>query len=292
MLPHWYKASDLSLKDRAVSMMCKTVHGAIEYLIRGAGFYRRGYQNALNLLVRHETLNFHNLSSKFDGLRILFLSDLHIGGMKELPDILIEKLSGLEADICLLGGDYRFNFLHPTRPFLAELRRIVKKIQVPLGIYGVLGNHDDLDIVPTIEDIGMRILLNDSVSKRSGEDVINLVGVDEPFYFKRHDMKKAFNAIPRDKFTICLTHSPDLYHEAEAHGAHLYLCGHTHHGQVRIPVVGPLVTLTTAPRKFATGIWQYKNMQGLTGPGIGAAQPPIRFRCPPAVIVLTLRRKL
>jgi predicted MPP superfamily phosphohydrolase len=115
--------------------------------------------------------------------------------------------------------------------------------------------------------------------------------VDEIFYSRRHDLKKAFEAVPKGAFSLFLGHSPDIYAEVEAYGAHLYLCGHTHQGQIRFPWIGPVFTNTVAPRKFSDGYWQFKNLIGYTGAGVGSGVHLVRFLCPPEIAVITLRRK-
>ncbi len=261
----------------------------LKFILRVFRLYKQGYQNTLDLKISHKEIEFDTLPESFHGMRILFLSDLHIGKVKEFPDAIIEKIKDIEIDLCLFGGDYRYCcFTHPRLPFLEELGRIISNIRAPMGIYGVLGNHDDIARVSDIEGLGLQLLLNTSVPIERDSDKIYLVGVDEPFYYRRHDTEKAFHSVPESAFALCLTHAPDIFREVEKHKPDLYLCGHTHHGQIRFPWLGPVVTGTTAPRKFADGLWQYKEMRGYTGPGVGSGNPSVRFLCPPEIVVLTL----
>lgn len=262
----------------------------LTHLLKISGLYEMGYRNALDLRVQYKVLNFPALPENFHDFRILFMTDLHIGGAKELPDIIVENIKNIKVDICLFGGDYKFcGYTYPTRPFLAELEKIISNIQAPMGIYGVMGNHDDFKATADIENAGLRLLLNESVSLEKKGQRIYLVGVDEPFYHRRHDTAKAFHGISTKAFTICLIHAPEIYQDVENHGADLYLCGHTHHGQIRFPWIGPIVTGSAAPRSFSEGLWQYKNMLGYTSSGVGSGRPSIRFRCPPEITVFTLK---
>lgn len=269
--------------------MIKVNEFLLIYFLKAVGLYERGYRNALSLNVRHEDLSFPNLPDNFHNLRILFMSDLHIGGMEELPDIIVEKIRNIEVDLCLLGGDYRFCFAYPDVPFLDGLEKIISSVRAPMGIYGVMGNHDDPDSIPAIERLGLQMLLNTSVPLERGGQTIHLVGVNDPYFYRTHDVKKAFQRVPKEAFSLCVSHTPDVYEEAEERGADLYLCGHTHHGQIRFPWLGALFTLSSAPRNFAEGLWKHKNMTGYTGPGAGASAPTVRFLCPPEIHVFTLK---
>jgi hypothetical protein len=86
-----------------------------------------------------------------------------------------------------------------------------------------------------------------------------------------------------------MCHSPDVYKDAEESGADMYLCGHTHQGQIRFPWLGALLYFSSAPREFCLGLWKHGNMTGYTSPGAGASDPTVRFRCPPEIHVFTLK---
>jgi hypothetical protein len=177
------------------------INGLLRQFLKAVGLYDRGYRNSLSLGVRRQDLTLQNLPENFHNLRILFMSDLHLGGMKELPDIIVERIRDIEVDICLLGGDYRFSFTYPDIPFLDGLKKVLSKIHAPLGIYGVMGNHDDRNAIPAIERLGLRLLLNKSVALERGGQTIHLVGVDESTFYRKHDLKKAFQDVP---FSRCL----------------------------------------------------------------------------------------
>jgi len=291
-LKEWYETSWFpSWGWRFRLIIVKISHFFMTQFFRILGLSGRGYKNALDLQIEYKELNFSDLPKNFHGTKILFLSDFHLGGMKELPEIIVSKIQHLEIDLCLLGGDYRFSVTQPTRPFLKDMEKIISCIRSSMGIFGVLGNHDGLEIVPAMERLGMKILLNESIRLQKGEESINLIGGDVFVDFRRNDLEKAFNGINQNEFNLFLTHSPCIFEEAQEQGASLYLCGHTHHGQVRIPKIGALFTATRAPKMFAQGDWRYKDMVGFTGPGLGTVAATVRFRCPPKAVVLTLKNK-
>jgi len=256
-----------------------------------SGLHDRGVENALRPEVVARDLVLPDLPRNFDGFRILFLSDLHLDGIDGLLDVLVDRLEGLEYDLCLLGGDVRMELYGPMAPALRRLRQLLAHVNAAHGVLGVLGNHDCIEMVPDFEEAGVVMLVNDSWHiGRDGQDLW-VVGVDDPHYYRVHNPRQAYRAVPPGAFSIFLAHSPEAYLEAAACGASLYLCGHTHGGQIRLPGRGPIMTNSRAPRFTAEGRWQHAAMQGFTSRGVGASGVPVRFNCPGEISVLTLRRQ-
>lgn len=133
------------------------------------------------------------------------------------------------------------------------------------------------------------MLMNESINLEKNSFLFFLVGVDDPLYHKFHDLEKAFENVPSDAFKIFLAHTPELYKLAYQKGANCYLCGHTHNGQIHVPYFGPLFIYSTSPRTIAGGVWQYKNISGFTGPGVGTSGTPVRFLCLPEITILELK---
>ena len=268
------------------------VYDWLKATLKGIGLYERGHKNALDVCIKYKDFYFDCLPTGFDGIKILFMTDLHIDGMNSLCNVVVKKIRNLKVDICLLGGDFRFQMHGPIRPALTKLEKIISFIQAPLGNYTVLGNHDTGEMIPDLEDMGIKVLQYKSVAIKNREDKIWLIGVDDPHYYKCHDMHKAFQTVPEDAFKIFLAHSPDLYEQTAARNANLYLCGHTHNGQIRFPVLGAIIKHSSAPKKFIGGPWQYKAMLGYTGAGVGSSGTTVRFLCPPEITVLCLKRRI
>ena len=253
------------------------------------GLFERGCANALALKVKNRVFKVEELPEELEGLRILFMSDLHFERRQELSDAIVEKIHSLKVDLCLFGGDFqreRSKFLDPT---IEGMGKIVGAVEASLGFYAVLGNHDTIELVSELENIGVHVLMNESVKLEKKSSSFYVVGVDDPFYFGFHDIEKAFKNVPENAFKIFLSHTPDLYKSASFKGANCYLCGHTHHGQVQFPLIGPLFLHTLASRKIGTGEWRYRNMTGFTGPGVGTSGTPVRFNCSPEITVLELK---
>jgi len=258
-------------------------------VFRLLGHYNQGIANALKLELTEHDIACPGLPKPFAGFTILLLTDLHLDGLPGLVDRVLTLLEGRSFDLCLIGGDIRMETYGPIAPSLRELRRLLPHIRTKHGIFGVLGNHDCIEMVPDFEEAGMLMLVNDATQIEQGGHSLWLAGIDDPNYYKTHDAAKAFSAVPPDAFSIMLAHSPEAYQEAARHQAALYLCGHTHGGQICLGSGTPIYTNSRAPRFTAKGRWQYQGMQGFTSRGVGASGAPLRFNCPGEIAVLTLR---
>jgi len=262
----------------------------LSQFFRAIGWYERGVRNVLAVQVRERSLKFSNLPEPFDGYRILLLTDLHLDGLDALTDALIARVRDLDVDLCLIGGDIRMEVYGPMAPSIRLLNRLVGHVTAKSGVYGVLGNHDCIEMLPEFEESGVTMLVNESQELRRGGSSLWLVGVDDPHFYRCHDLELAFRDTPPDGFKVFLAHSPEAYKEASAHGAHLYLCGHTHGGQICLPVIGPVFTHSSAPRFTVAGQWDYQGMLGYTSKGAGASGVPLRFNCPGEISLITLRQ--
>ena len=264
---------------------------ALRLGLRCAGLYNRGIENALRPVVREIVSRFPNLPYHLDGFRILQVSDLHIDGTDGLAEALGRLLSTIEADICVLTGDYRFEDFGPCNDVYPGMRTVLSNISTRYGIFGILGNHDTSEIAFALEEMGVRMLINDAAAIPGvGGSSLYVVGVDDPFDFRCDDLASALSAVPRNAFKVLLAHAPELYIEAAASGVDLYLSGHTHAGQIRFPLLGSIRHNANCPRAFAYGHWTHREMQGYTTAGAGCSSLPVRFNCPPEVALIELRR--
>jgi len=261
----------------------------VSAVFRLLGRYEKGVANALKLELNKHEIVCPTLPKSFAGLTILLLTDLHLDGLPGLVDLILARLDGQSFDLCLIGGDIRMKTYGPIAPSLRELHRLLPRIRAKHRIFGVLGNHDCIEMVPDLEEAGMLMLVNDAVRIEQNGESLWLVGLDDPNYYKTHDPAMAFAPVPPDSFSILLAHSPEAYQEAARHQAALYLCGHTHGGQICLASGRPIYTNSRAPRFTAGGRWQYQGMQGFTSRGVGASGAPLRFNCPGEIAVITLR---
>ena len=254
------------------------------------GLYRRGRENTLRPVLRELRLEFSNLPAGLEGFRILHLSDFHIDGVDGLAEVLAERLAFLPVDLCVLTGDYRFDVRGPCDEVYPRMRRVLGAIRSRHGVFGILGNHDCADIAVRLEELGVRMLINEAVPVGSAHEPLWVIGVDDPHFYGCDDLKEAARDVPDRGFKLLLAHTPELYEEAAAADIALYLTGHTHAGQIRVPGVGALAQLAECPRELAFGHWRHRSMHGYTTAGVGCSLLPVRFHCPPEMVVIELAR--
>lgn len=255
-----------------------------------AGLYKKGKRNALSPIVRHLLLEFADLPPAFDGLRVMHLSDFHIDGVDGLAEVMVDLLPGLPCDLCVFTGDYRYEDRGPCDRIYPRMQEVIDSIQSRHGIYGILGNHDAGEVALRLQTMGVNMLVNDSACISQGGESIWLLGVDDNFDYGCHDLPLAFAGVPPKAFKILLAHAPELFESANEQGIQLNLSGHTHAGQLRLPVLGALKQNARCPKEYAWGLWKYGNLQGYTTCGIGCSTLPVRYNCPPEVVMLELRR--
>ncbi|MCB2181142.1 MAG: CDP-archaeol synthase [Desulfobulbaceae bacterium] len=262
----------------------------LTWFFKLTGLYEEGVKNTLDIKVEHETFWFPDLPDNFDGFRVLLLTDLHLDGLPELTLEIAKRIQTIDVDLCLVGGDIRMQTYGPIAPSLRHLRCLVPHVNARHGTLGVLGNHDCIEMAPDLEEAGLVMLINDSWEIERNGQKIWVVGVDDPHYYKMNDARMGYRNVPEKGFSLFLAHSPEAYKQAADFRAKLYLCGHTHGGQICLPGAKPLLTNSRAPRHTAAGRWQFRGMTGYTSRGAGASSVPLRFNCPGEISVLTLRK--
>jgi predicted MPP superfamily phosphohydrolase len=257
--------------------------------LRISGLIKYGERNALQFTVRQNCISFPRLPKSFDGLRILQLSDLHLDGHPGLGRLIAQAVDGLSFDLCVLTGDFRFSDVGHYRHLVDELDVLIPSLKCPLGVYGVLGNHDFIEMAPLIEAAGVQLLLNEGVELDAKGGKLWLIGLEDAHYYGLHNFGKALQGVPEDTAKILLVHSPELISQAAALGFGLYLTGHTHAGQMCLPGGFPLLLNARCPRRYIAGGWQYNGMNGYTSAGIGSSGVFARFFCPPEITIHTLK---
>ena len=173
----------------------------IETVLRLSGTYWRGRSNAAKVMLRNNEVFSERLPSQFDGFTILHISDLHADMS---ADALIEAarlVSGLQYDLCVLTGDYRgrtYGEFHSTLREMLRLREVLTG-----AIYGVLGNHDTIMMVPDLERMSIQMLLNEHVViERDGRQIF-LAGIDDAHFYTSTTLKKSPPPCPRIPSQSC-----------------------------------------------------------------------------------------
>ena len=259
----------------------------LKALLKISGLWSRAVRNALDYEIVEHTVFLPHLPESFQEFRLLHLSDLHLEGIVDDGKSLQQTLRQLDYDLCVITGDFRLLTYGDYQETLNCLAPLVKSIQCAHGIIGILGNHDFLEMVPGLEHLGIQMLLNEAVPIQRGEGTIWIVGVDDAHWYEVADLPKALQSVPdeQDIVRILLAHSPEIILDAVKADIDLYLCGHSHGGQICLPGGHPIIVNSRCERSFARGAWKYQHMQGYTSRGIGTSLLPVRLSCRPEIII-------
>lgn len=262
----------ITLKSRLLNAVCRWSIWA--------PFFARHTQS-LNI---HETvIELPTLPDTLSGMRILFLSDLHLEVTPNALSVL-ERTVLPEHDIVMLGGDY---FDDAKNLCENTLRRVLKRFTKP--VYAVLGNHDRTAIIDLLTAQDVTVLCNTSITLTHNNTDFTLTGIDDVSVFNNGLQRAHATAIGRydtTPFKMILSHSPDFLPIAEKCGYALQLSGHTHGGQYRI--LNRAIFKETRYNFAMAGKWDYGNMKGFTSTGFGSSRFPVR-NIVPEVALLSLR---
>lgn len=230
----------------------------------------------------------------FDGLKILQFSDTHLGfqyTLKQLQ-VLVNKINSLSPDIVLFTGDLMDN---PNKyKEMDKISPILKRIKAPRGKFCIYGNHDHggygtLLYKKIMEASGFMLLVNEKISIRNNDGShFYIIGIDDCM-LGMPDIVTSLENTRNNVFKLLLSHEPDLADTVSQFHIHWQLSGHSHGGQVKIPLIGPLIIPPFA-RKYPEG--QYTIGQTLTlyvNKGIGTTRLPFRFMAKPELSIFTLK---
>lgn len=249
------------------------------------------YSRALerDLTVSEASIELRDLDNGFSGLRLLLISDFHAGPFlaPEALERTFGRLMTLEPDLILLAGDFATVRLEEVEPTLAAYGGLA----APLGVFGVLGNHDHYTgqpeaLIQMLETSGVRVLQNRSVVLERGGGRLWLAGVDD-LLCGDAQLDAALQGRPEGTASLLLSHNPDVFLEAADRAVSLVLAGHTHGGQWRIPGLPVLVRMSRY--RLDEGRYQAGSSQLVVSRGLGATGFPFRIGCPPEAVLLTLR---
>ena len=201
----------------------------------------------------------------------------------DFVEALNRRIQGLDYDLCVLTGDYRFRTFGHQEPALTAMRILRDAISSP--VYAVLGNHDSIRMVPMIEAMEIRMLVNETVRLERGEAAIHLSGVDDPHYFRADDLAQASAGIPEEATSILLAHSPEVYGRQHARIS-TFCCAVTlMEGRFAYPVGFRLFFNARCPRRYCAGAWRHEGLTGYTSSGAGSSVVDVRLNCPAEVVL-------
>ncbi|HOU42268.1 MAG TPA: metallophosphoesterase [Promineifilum sp.] len=229
-------------------------------------------------------------------VRILHISDIHL----ERPGVREEQLLALAKetapDLILITGDYvnlSYNLDGETH---AAVRCLLGQLSARYGVFAVLGTPAvDLEVAvpPLFDGLPVRLLRDEAVAVPVAGGTVTLLGLDCHHDIARDaaTLERVLASAPDNGPRILLYHSPDLMPDAVRRGIDLHLCGHTHGGQVRLPLIGPLLTASSLGRRYVMGHYREGRTHLYVSRGIGfegLSAPRVRLLCPPEVALLTL----
>lgn len=265
-----------SLLERLIHTV--PLHKTTPVFLTTIGMRSTAEKEYTNFVHRHIIWVFDELPEKFNGWKLLQLSDLHADLSPTFAESLSQSLQYVKADACAITGDFQDRPKDSPHKTVEALRTILRPLKMP--IYGIPGNHDTLQTVEAVQTTGVEMLINRSTPIKSGGDTIHLCGVDDPHFYQTHDLQAAGGP----GFRILLAHSPEIYKEAAEENFALCLSGHTHAGQIQLPGLGALMGKSGIPRAMFHGKWKSKNLSGFTSAGTGSSAVPLRLNCRPEII--------
>ncbi|HEU5411860.1 MAG TPA: metallophosphoesterase [Candidatus Acidoferrales bacterium] len=221
------------------------------------------------------------LGEPFRGLRIVQLTDIHHGIYfpEAALNLVVEMTNKLNPDIVALTGD----FVTRSRNYIEPCAEILSGLQATEGVFAVLGNHDFRvgadPIASALDRNGIEVLRNRHVTLRRRGQKLCLAGIDDFLY--RADLPRALRGISENTPTVLLSHNPAIIEGASRMGVGLVLSGHTHGGQVRLPLVGCVYGRSDEKMRFKKGRDSLRGTQIYVSRGLGTVVLPIRYGCPP-----------
>ena len=233
-----------------------------------------------------------NLGWNFNNLRILNLTDIHLGQWinPEYLDKLIDYVNTLNVDLVTLTGDY---FSYVTKGYEQSLQDSFKKIESKYGKFGVLGNHDHWMGSKKVRDIftnsNVIDLSNDVYTLEKDGEFLNICGVDSCTVCA-DNLDKVLAKMKKDTPSILLAHEPDFAKQSsQTNRFDLQISGHSHGGQFIIPKFETTPFRGPNSRKYPVGIYEVGNMIQYTSKGLGTNSFRLRVNCKPEITIITLK---
>ncbi len=257
----------------------------VNLAFKAAGLWKRAHREFMNPVVRENEFQIPSLPEQLRDFKILHLSDLHLDLDTNLTKIIYERVKNLSFDIAVVTGDFNNYTVHTDGQALVEMRSLIPAFG-GAPIFGVLGNHDSMRDVPVMEDMGVRVLLNENTRIEKDGAEIAIAGIDDPNIFATHDLDKALAGTDDAAAKVLLSHSPGIHKEAARHGVDIMLCGHIHGGQICLPGGKMLRTYKDqGATHVLRGHWSEGSTQGWTSAGTGSCGVPLRLNCPPEILL-------
>ena len=220
----------------------------IKYIFEGAGLAALGYRNTQRIKTERLEVKHPQIGSKFNNFKIMFISDFHLNVNPAIINPIKRILSKERVDLYLFGGDYQVNAFGNYAVIKSFYRDLLNVIDTS-KVYAVLGNHDEYKIAEILNELGVNMLLNEYITLKRGDQTITITGIEDSDRYLAHEFPDL--PLQHNDYRILLTHSPNVYKEAQRKGYDLLLAGHTHSGQICYPGGVPIVRFTKFPHKYS-----------------------------------------
>ncbi len=247
--------------------------------------------------VEYVAVRLTRLSSRMNGFTIVQLSDLHYGRFFNDADVedVVNRVNKLAPQLVVLTGDYVTHSYFEdglTSAHRAEpCAQLLSALRAKFGVIAVLGNHDYWTEPRVVHRAllmaGLKVLYNEAVPIESDGGRLWIVGLGDALNFHAR-LDESLARIPKSEPIVLLVHEPDFADEAAKRPVDLQLSGHSHGGQVQLPIRGPLI-LPAMARKYPQGLRRIGNLHLYTNRGLGTIVVPVRMNCPPEITHITLQ---
>jgi predicted MPP superfamily phosphohydrolase len=268
----------------------------VQLIGSGALFYG-ALVEPFRLQLTYLTVETDRFPENVEPIRILHISDLHVERLTRREEMLLELLEEVQADLILITGDYLNLSYVRDKEAHSHVRRLLSQISAPLGVYATLGSPpvDEREIVPELfADLPIHLLVNEweEIKLADGRGLV-LLGIDCSHHLPtdRQRLDQLVKVSPNHFPNVLLYHAPDLMPEAVGYDIDLYLCGHTHGGQVRLPGVGAILTSSQLGKKYEMGLYRDGRTHLYVSRGVGLeglSAPRVRFLAPPEVTLINI----
>ena len=231
-------------------------------------------------------MTLHTPKLKTESFRIVQISDLHCDQEARNEDRAVEIINSLKPDLVVATGDY---LNHEAG--LPRLRQMLSRLEAPLGKFAVTGNFEvyHWPKLDALAGSGFRVLDRETVVVTKGDDALAITGMG---YVPANAPREPIEGFADDRFDVFLFHTPDLVEDVSRCGVDLYLCGHTHGGQITLPWYGALITFSQFGKKYESGMHRVGDAVLYVNRGLGMEPrpaPQMRFFARPQIVVVDVR---
>jgi hypothetical protein len=245
----------------------------------------------------HQDFSLSRWPERLNGFTIALLSDFHYDPYCSVHPLhaTVPLVNHLHPDLIVLTGDFVSVPLlgdDAKAAFAAEpCANILRQMTAPHGLWAVMGNHDfntdPVYVTRALRSVGIQVLEDQSTAIEHDGARFWLAGVNDVLS-RTANLTETLRRVPAGEAVVLLAHEPDFADEASKFPIDLQLSGHSHGGQVRIPLLPPLY-LPAMAKKYVMGTYQVGPLPLYTNAGIGTVGVPVRLNCPPEITLITLK---